>query len=64
VGKGLEDSLALEKLKREIQQSTSLVMMTENQFNRVIARDPDLVAKILLKFYRSKNQIVLLSLSR
>ncbi len=64
VGKGLEDSLALEELKREIQQSTSLVMMTEDQFNRVIARDPDLEAKILLKFYRSKNQIVLLSLSR
>jgi hypothetical protein len=63
VGKGLEDSLALEELKREVQRSTGLVMMTEDQYNRVISRDPDLNATILFEFYRSKKNIVLLSLS-
>ena len=62
VGRGLEDSLALEELKREVQQSTRSVMMTEDQYNRIISRDPDLNATILFKFYRSKKNIVLLSL--
>jgi len=63
VGNGLEDWLALEEMKKELQQSNGLVMMTEDQYNRVISRDPDLYAKILFKFYRSKKNIVLLSLS-
>jgi hypothetical protein len=64
VGKGLQDSLAIEELKREVQQSTGLVMMTEDQYNRLIARDPELEAKILFEFFRSKKKIVLLSLMR
>jgi hypothetical protein len=63
VGQDLEDSLALEELKKEVQQSPGLVMMTEDQYNRVLANDPDLNMRILLTFYRSKKNIVLLSLS-
>jgi hypothetical protein len=63
VGKDLEDALALGGLKKEIQESTGLVMMTEDQYNRLFANDPDLSMEILLKFYRSKKTIVLLSLS-
>jgi 4-amino-4-deoxy-L-arabinose transferase-like glycosyltransferase len=63
VGKDLEDSLALEELKKEVRQSPGLVMMTEDQYNRVFAHDPDLNMRILLTFYRSKKNIVLLSLS-
>jgi hypothetical protein len=37
--------------------------MTEDQYNRVLANDPDLNMRILLTFYRSKKNIVLLSLS-
>ena len=62
VGQDLEDSLALEELKKEVQQSPGLVMMTEDQYNRVLANDPDLNMRILLTFYRSKKNIVLLSL--
>ena len=63
VGRGLEDSLAFKELKREVQRSTRLVMMTEDQYNRFISRDPGLNARILLEFYRSKKKIVLISLS-
>jgi hypothetical protein len=63
VGMGLEDSLALEELKREVQRSPSLVMMTEDQYNRVISRDPDLDAMNFLEFYRSNKKILLLSVS-
>jgi 4-amino-4-deoxy-L-arabinose transferase-like glycosyltransferase len=62
VGKGLEDSLALEELKRDVQQSSCLVMMTEDQYHRVISPDLDLDAIVLFEFYRSKKNIVLLSL--
>ena len=63
VGKGLEDPLALQELKREIHQATRLVMMTRDQYHRIISRDPDLNTTILREFYRSKQNIVLLSLS-
>ena len=63
VGKGLEDSLALEELKRDVQQSTRLVMMTKDQYHRVISGDPSLNAIVLFEFYRSKKNIVLLSLA-
>jgi len=63
VGMGLEESLALEELKREVQQSPGLVMMTEDQYDRLISRDPDLKERILLEFYRAKKKILLLSLS-
>lgn len=62
VGKGLEDSLALEELKREVRTSAGLVMMTEDQYVRLISDDPDLKVSVLLEFYRSKRKIVLLSL--
>jgi len=62
VGKGLEDSLALEELKRDVQQSSRLVMMTEDQYHRVISGDPNLNVTVLFEFYRSKKNIVLLSL--
>jgi hypothetical protein len=41
-----------------------VVMMTEDQYNRVISDDPDLEATVLLEFFRSKRKIVLLSLMR
>jgi 4-amino-4-deoxy-L-arabinose transferase-like glycosyltransferase len=63
VGMGLEDSLALEELKREVQRSTRLMMMTEDQYNRLISPDPDLDVRILLEFYRAKKKILLLSLN-
>ncbi|MDR4482336.1 MAG: glycosyltransferase family 39 protein [Nitrospirales bacterium] len=63
VGEGLEDSLALEELKLDVQQSTRLVMMTKDQYQRVISGDPDLNAIVLFEFYRSKKNIVLLSLN-
>ncbi|WP_447963876.1 ArnT family glycosyltransferase [Nitrospira sp. Ecomares 2.1] len=62
VGKGLGDFLALEELKRDVQQSTRLVMMTKDQYQRVISGDPNLNAIVLFEFYRSKKNIVLLSL--
>jgi hypothetical protein len=62
VGKGLEDSLALGELKREVRNSAGLVMMTEDQYVRLISGDPDLKVSVLLEFYRSKKKIVLLSL--
>ncbi|GJL70321.1 MAG: hypothetical protein NPIRA06_29560 [Nitrospirales bacterium] len=62
VGKGLGDSLALEELKRDVQQSTRLVMMTKDQYQRVISGDPNLNAIVLFEFFRSKKNIVLLSL--
>lgn len=62
VGKGLEDSLALEELKMDVRQSTRLVMMTKDQYQRVISGDPNLNAIVLFEFYRSKKNIVLLSL--
>ncbi|MCA9423251.1 MAG: hypothetical protein KC592_19685, partial [Nitrospira sp.] len=62
VGKGLDDSLALEELKREVQQSSRLVMMTKDQYQEVISDDPNLSAIVLFEFYRSKKNILLLSL--
>lgn len=62
VGKGLEDSLALEELKMDVRQSTRLVMMTKDQYQRVISGDPNLNAIVLFEFYRSKKNIVLISL--
>ncbi|PJA80611.1 MAG: hypothetical protein CO149_00890, partial [Nitrospirae bacterium CG_4_9_14_3_um_filter_51_5] len=62
VGKGLEDSLALEELKRDVQQSSRLVMMTKDQYHRIISGDPNLKVIVLFEFYRSKKNIVLLSL--
>ncbi|MDT3776248.1 glycosyltransferase family 39 protein [Nitrospira sp. MA-1] len=62
VGKGLGDFLALEELKRDVQQSTRMVMMTKDQYQRVISGDPNLNAIVLFEFYRSKKNIVLLSL--
>ena len=64
VGKGLEDSLALAELKQDLHGSSGVVMMTEDQYNRVISDDPDLEATILLEYFRSKKKIVLLSLMR
>ena len=64
VGKGLDDSLALAELKQELHRSSGVVMMTEDQYNRVISDDPDLEATVLLEFFRSKRKIVLLSLMR
>jgi hypothetical protein len=62
VGKGFEDSLALEELKRDVQQSSRLVMMTKDQYHRVISGDQNLNVIMLFEFYRSKKNIVLLSL--
>ena len=62
VGKGLKDSLALEELKRDVQQSTRLVMMTKDQYQQIISDAPNLSANVLFEFYRSKKNIVLLSL--
>ena len=62
VGKGLKDSLALEELKRDVQQSTRLVMMTKDQYQQIISGAPNLSANVLFEFYRSKKKIVLLSL--
>jgi 4-amino-4-deoxy-L-arabinose transferase-like glycosyltransferase len=63
VGKNLEDALALAELKQEIHRSSGMVLMTEDQYNRVIVGDPDLQATILWEFYRSQKKIVLLSLN-
>ena len=63
VGNGLEDWLALKEMKRGIQRAPGLVMMTEDQYDRLISRDPDLEVRILLEFYRAKKKILLLSLS-
>jgi len=64
VGQNLPDELAMEALKREAEQSENvIIMMTEGQYTRLISDDPDLDNEILLKFYRSKKRIYLLSLS-
>jgi 4-amino-4-deoxy-L-arabinose transferase-like glycosyltransferase len=63
IGKDLDDSRALEELKRAVQQqSPTLVMMTDEQYTRMLSRDPELTATILLEFYRARRKILLLSL--
>jgi len=63
VGEGLEDSAALKALKQELRAYQNLViMMTEEQYNNLIANDHDFFARIDLKFHRSRKQIYLVSL--
>jgi 4-amino-4-deoxy-L-arabinose transferase-like glycosyltransferase len=62
VGKGLEDALAVAELKEEMHGRSRLVMMTEEQYHRVLPQNPDLQAIVLFEFFRSKRKILLLSL--
>ena len=63
VGEGLEDSIALKVLKQELRAHQNLViMMTEEQYTKLIANDHDFLARIDLKFHRSRKQIYLVSL--
>ncbi|MDH5564396.1 MAG: glycosyltransferase family 39 protein [Nitrospirota bacterium] len=63
VGEGLEDSEALKALKQELRAHHNLViMMTEEQYNKLIANNPYFLIGIDLKFHRSRKQIYLVSL--
>jgi hypothetical protein len=58
VGEGLSDSAALKALQQELREHKKLViMMTEAQYNDLIANHPDFESRIDLKFHRSKKQI-------
>jgi hypothetical protein len=63
VGEELEDSAALNALKQELRAHHNLeIMRTEEQYNKLIANDPEFLAPIDLKFHRSRKQIYLVSL--
>jgi len=58
VGEGLSNSAALEALEQELREHKKLViMMTEAQYNDLIANHPDFEIRIALKFHRSKKLI-------
>ncbi len=63
VGENLDDLAAIDALKDEVNTHQQLViMMTAEQYDRLILDDPEVVSQIHLEFHRSKKKIYVVAI--